>query len=77
MHFKSGLTNQAFQELKSSFQSSCSTFLSKKSAGNNAFVYVDDHGVKYLAETLNSEDDVFAISIAEDGYMEMLAFSEN
>lgn len=83
MSFKSGLTQQMFLEFKSSINQKKSKIKNQSSSSlhhsSAAFVYVDDQGVKYVANLLTDledEDDVFALSVAEDGFMEILTVNK-
>ena len=75
--YKAPLTATVFKDFSSCYSHFSSPRHSDKS---EAFVYVDSDGVKLLTgvvgEENNSEDGVFALSLAEDGWVEMLAFYE-
>ncbi len=49
-------------------------------APTEPFVYVDSYGVKLVTNVVDSthaeKDGVFALSVAEDGWVEMLAMEE-
>ncbi len=71
---KSKLTNTVFNEFVSTYQT-CSPCNDDTS---NPFVYVDpDGGVKLVTNVIDSlggENEIFALSVANDGFMEFLAF---
>lgn len=74
--YKTPLTATVFKDFSSCYQhfSSQST-----STPSQPFVYVDSSGVKLVAnvvEELDKDDGVFALSIAGDGWVEMLTFQE-
>jgi hypothetical protein len=75
--FKTGLTATIYENFLDSYQS----FETKKSSSNTPFVYVDENGIKIITDIVNesdnSADGVFAVSVAEDGWMEFLALYEN
>ncbi len=75
--FKNPLTSLVVSNFLSHYQS-----LQQSSSGNNApYVYVDLNGVKLVTQVVSSnkfqgKDSVFALSIAGDGWMEMLAMDD-
>ncbi|MFP5458263.1 MAG: hypothetical protein ACLGG7_05970 [Bacteriovoracia bacterium] len=76
--FKAPLTAFVVANFLSTYQS-----LEKPSIANlpsEPFVYVDSYGVKLVTNVVDGEkaeqDGVFALSIAEDGWVEMLAIHE-
>ncbi len=75
--FKSGVTSAVYRNFLESYQS----LKSSPQQPNTPFVYVDENTVKLVTEVVsygNSVDKgVFAVSVAEDGWMEFLAFNEN
>ena len=76
--YKAPLTASAFKDFSSSYQH----FSQPKNTLNSdqPFVYVDASGVKIVTNVVNNEessvDGVFALSIAHDGWVEMLAIYE-
>lgn len=61
-----------------SFESPSSQDAPEKSSAN-PFVYVDEVGIKYIANFVNDElhsGQIYALTIAEDGIMEMLSLAE-
>lgn len=75
--YKAPLTATVFKDFSSCYSHFSSPENSSKS---EPFVYVDSDGVKLLTSVVNeqnnSEDGVFALSLAQDGWVEMLAFYE-
>ncbi|MBL7665496.1 MAG: hypothetical protein JNM93_10220 [Bacteriovoracaceae bacterium] len=75
--FKSGVTASLYKSFISSYQS----FDTQKSQSTKPFVYVDQSAVKLITDVLgkhNVDDEgVFAVSVAEDGWVEFLALFEN
>ena len=73
--FKAPLTATVVEEFLSSYQS---LNHARRSSSNTPFVYVDQNGVKLVTNVVNAESDnsdgIFALSVANDGWMEMLAF---
>ena len=73
-----------FDEFSSSYQSYNSSYSTSGTSSENAeekpFVYVDTEGnVKLLTDMVDddgSEEGIFAVSMAEDGWMEYLALQE-
>jgi hypothetical protein len=73
---KSGITTALYDEFVSTYQS----YHHNQQTTEKPFVYVGDDGmVKYVTNVVDIEDDgeIFAVSVAEDGWMEFLAFSVN
>ena len=72
---KSGHTENLFNEFVSSYQT-CNYHPSLTSA---PFVFVDLDGqiklVTNVVDSLGGDDDIFALSMADDGLMELLAMS--
>jgi hypothetical protein len=71
--YKTHLTATVFKDFSSCYQH----FTSQNAKSpDQAFVYVDASGVKLLTsvvDDLNAEsDEIFAISVAQDGYVELL-----
>lgn len=75
--FKAPLTATVVTDFISSYQS---LHHERRSPNNSPFVYVDQNGVKLVTNIVNEESDdqdgIFALSVAEDGWMEMLAFHD-
>ena len=75
--YKTPLTATVFKDFSSCYQKlSCPTFKNS----NEAFVYVDAVGVKIVTgvvdEVHKSVDGIFAISMAQNGLVEMLSLGE-
>ena len=75
--YKAPLTATVFKD----FSSCYSHFSSKKSRNSDQpFVYVDNDGVKLITGVVGEEntatDGVFALSMAQDGWVEMLAIHD-
>ena len=75
--YKAPLTATVFKDFSSCYQH----FSSQKSRNpDQPFVYVDASGVKLVTDVVDAEatanDGVFALSMAQDGYIEMLALYE-
>lgn len=74
--YKTPLTATVFKDFSSCYQH----FSSQKSSNSQqAFVYVDSNGVKLVTDVVDSmakDDDIFALSMAEDGWMQTLALFE-
>lgn len=72
---KSSLSNHLFDHFTASYQT-----LPDIDEQQRPFVYVDHEGVvKLLTNVVGSDTDsdgIFAVSVAEDGYMEFLAVQE-
>ena len=74
--YKAPLTATVVDDFISSFQT-----LHRSTSPHDPsvpFVYVDQNGVKLVTNVVDEKsensDGVFALSVAEDGWMEMLAF---
>ncbi len=71
--FKSGVTRSVYYSFVDSFQS----FGSQKSDLEKPYVYVDSNGIKLITDVVNeyneNASEIFAVSVAEDGWMEFLA----
>lgn len=74
--YKAPLTATVFKDFSSFYQQIQNPLTA--SDANQAFVYVDAFGVKVVTGIVEEEgpDGIFAISMAEDGLVEMLSFSE-
>lgn len=74
--YKTPLTATAFKDFSSFYQQIHSPMTADDP--NGAFVYVDAMGVKLVTGVVEEKgnDGIFAISMAEDGLVEMLSFSE-
>ena len=74
--YKAPLTATVVSDFLSTFQSLHKTHRDS----NEPFVYVDQNGVKLVTnvvdEHVNGDDGIFALSIAGDGWMEMLAIHD-
>ena len=75
--YKAPLTATVFKDFSSCYQH-LSSYSSKNS--DDPFVYVDSFGVKLVTgvveERSMTSDGVFALSMADDGFVEMLALNE-
>ncbi len=73
--YKAPLTATVFKDF-----SSCYQHFSTQRESHEPYVYVDSSGVKLLTgvvdEKCNNPDGIFALSVAEDGFVEMLALGE-
>ena len=73
--FKTGLSDSLYRDFLDSYQSLSA--LSNDTSESNAFVYVGDDGFKYVTSLVDdggdSEGDIFATSIAGDGWIEFLS----
>jgi hypothetical protein len=69
--YKAPLTGTVFKDFSALYQH----FSPEPAHPEQAFVYVDSEGIKLVSSILESDDenDVFALSVAGDGYVEMLA----
>jgi len=79
--YKAPLTATVFKDFSSCYQHFTSrSFSSNTSDPDTPFVYVDSDGVKLLTDVVDEKsklgEGIFALSMAEDGLMEMLALSE-
>lgn len=74
--YKAPLTATVFKDFSSCYQH----FTSESSPDySQPFVYVDASGVKLVTSVVDEQDapnGVFALSMAQDGWMEMLALHE-
>jgi hypothetical protein len=75
--YKTHLTATVFKDFSSCYQH----FTSQKSKNpDQPFVYVDSSGVKLITNVVEdfnlSNDGVFALSMAQDGFVEMLSLHE-
>ena len=71
---KSNISSALYNEFVSSYQS----YYQSSSASEKPFVYVGEEGaVKLVTNFVGDKTDgeIFAVSMAEDGWMEFLAFS--
>lgn len=71
--YKTHLTATVFKDFSSCYQH----FTSQTAKSpDQAFVYVDASGVKLLTSVVDelnaASDEIFAISVAQDGYVELL-----
>lgn len=74
--YKAPLTATVFKDFSSCYQHFASQ---KTSTTDQPFVYVDSSGVKLVTNVVDensSSDGIFALSMAEDGWVEMLAMYE-
>lgn len=75
---KSSLTTSVFEEFVSSYQSYQTK--NPEHATSEPFVYVNTDGqIKLVTSVVDSEgwdDEIFALSVAGDGFVEFLAFQE-
>ena len=73
---KPALTSQLFDEFVSNYQ----TCNHSHPLQSTPFVYVDVDGamrlVTNVVDSLGGENEIFALSMANDGFMEFLAFQE-
>lgn len=76
---KSSLTKELYRDFVSSYQV-CHQNPSNHLNHQKPYVYVNNDGsIKLITNVVNSiggEDEIFALSIAEDGFVEFLAFQE-
>ena len=75
--YKTHLTATVFKDFSSCYQH----FTSQKAKSpDEAFVYVDSCGVKLLTSVVDdmsaTTDGIFALSLAQDGFVEMLSLHE-
>ena len=75
--YKTHLTATVFKDFSSCYQH----FTSQKTKSpDQPFVYVDASGVKLITNVVDedneSTDGVFALSVAQDGFVEMLSLHE-
>jgi hypothetical protein len=75
--YKAPLTATVFKDFSSCYQHFTS---SRTQNPDQPFVYVDAYGVRLVTNVVgdldSAPDGVFALSVAEDGWMEMLALYE-
>ena len=76
--YKAPLTASVFKDFSACYQHFASQ--SSPSSTEQPFVYVDSFGVKLVTSVVGDEDPlqdgVFALSMAQDGWVEMLALFE-
>lgn len=74
--YKAPLTATVFKDFSSFYQQIHSPMTA--SDATSAFVYVDAFGIKVVTGVVeeHGRDGIFAISMAEDGLVEMLSFCE-
>ena len=72
--YKTHLTATVFKDFSSCYQH----FTSSQTPHSNPFVYVDASGVKLVTDVIDDEsgEGIFALSVAQDGWVEMLAINE-
>lgn len=72
---KSGLSRQLFEDFTSNYQA-----CPKQSHQNSPFVFVTHDGsfklITNVVDSLGGDDEIFALAMAEDGFMEFLAFQD-
>lgn len=69
--FKSGLTSSLYNSFLESYQTATSV-----TQTHRPFVYVDDEGIRLVADVMSEgmdSDEVVAITVVQDGLMEILA----
>jgi len=75
--YKTHLTATVFKDFSACYQHFASQ---KNSEPDQPFVYVDAFGVKLVTNVVDAnalaQDGVFALSVAGDGWVEMLALHE-
>ncbi len=73
--YKAPLTASVFSKFASKYQSFSTP--SQQNAILGPYVYVDSNGFKLVADIVEDShsdaDGIFALSVAQDGWMEMLA----
>ena len=74
--YKAPLTATVFKDFSSYYQQLQSPMNPANAA--SPFVYVDSSSIKLVTGVVEEEgpDGIFALSLAEDGFVEMLSFSE-
>jgi hypothetical protein len=75
--YKAPLTATVFKDFSSCYQHFTSE--STSSTHSDPFVYVDAMGVKLVTNVVDEKDasdGIFALSMAQDGWVEMLALYE-
>lgn len=74
---KSNLSNLLYDEFLSSYQ----TCTNQNSHSDKPFVYVNTDGsmrlVTDVVDSIGGDDEIFALSVANDGFVEFLAFQES
>lgn len=74
--YKAPLTAIVFKDFSSCYQH----FMSGHQNTDQPFVYVDSSGIKLVTNVVEEQgsasDGIFALSVAQDGWVEMLAFHE-
>ena len=71
------MTDRLYHSFLESFESPSSQ--DPQNQQSHPFVYVDEAGVKYIANFVNDElhsGQIYALTVAEDGFMEMLSLAE-
>lgn len=75
---KSSLSNALYQEFLDSYQSYNTQ--TQSNSNSKPFVYVDpEGGIKIITDVVDSfggENEIFALSVANDGFVEFLAFQD-
>lgn len=77
--YKAPLTASVFKDFSSFYDQISSSELPVSLNSNEPFVYVDATGMKVITSVVNtgqSAKGIFALSVAQDGWMEMLAIDE-
>lgn len=73
--FRTGLTTTFFKDFISDYQS-----ISQEHETQSPFIYVDENGVKLVTSVLDvvskADTEVCALTMAEDGWMEIVSLSE-
>ena len=74
--YKAPLTATVFKDFSACYQH----FTSQSSKSDEPFVYVNSDGIKLVTNVVEENgaapDGVFALSVAQDGWVEMLALYE-
>lgn len=81
---KSSLSRELFQNFVSTYQicnqDQTTEVLTMQQQLTKPFVYVNNDGsmrlITNVVDSIGGDDEIFALSIAQDGYMEFLAFQE-
>jgi hypothetical protein len=77
--YKAPLTASVFKDFSACYQHFTSQSYNESST-DQPFVYVDAQGVKILTNLVDDQDSspegVFALSVAQDGWVQMLAMYE-
>ena len=75
--FISSTTKKSFEDFLSNYQ----TMSTQPQAHSQPFVFVDTNEIKLVTSLVDeldtAEDSIFAVSMAEDGWMELLALHES